>query len=82
MILAQDKRLHMAASALWVVILAPFLGIAVGTLISVIIGGCKELIWDLWLKRGCCDAEDMIADIIGALGGALLCFLVSLLLGL
>lgn len=80
MLIGQDKRLHMAASALWVMVLAPFLGIAAGTLISLVVGGIKELVWDLWLKRGCCDPEDMISDVVGALIGAGIMFIVSIVI--
>ena len=82
MLLQRDKQLHMASSALIVLLTAPFLGIAAGTLLSLFVGSCKELVWDKWLKRGCPDIEDMIADCIGALAGAGVCAIIGVLLGL
>lgn len=78
-LLQQDKVKHIASSALIVLVLAPFTGIAVGIAISVVLGGIKEIVWDKWMGKGCPDMEDMLADITGALGGGLVCYLISLL---
>jgi hypothetical protein len=76
----QDKLRHMASSGLIVVLLAYFTGIAGATLISLLIGGIKEVVWDKWMKRGCCDPEDLIADVVGALIGAGIMTLMVILL--
>ena len=78
--LGSDKIKHIGVSALIVVVLAPFTGIAGATLISLLIGGIKELVWDKWMKRGCCDAEDLIADVAGAILGVGICAFIGLLL--
>ena len=61
----KDKQLHLAVSALIVLVFTPLLGLYCAALSSLIIGAAKELIWDWWLGRGCADWWDMAYDVLG-----------------
>ncbi len=65
-ILAVDKKLHLIIGALIMLLFAP-INILLGSILVVVLGLGKELIWDKMLKRGTPDAKDFIATCIGGM---------------
>ena len=68
----QDGLLHILVSLVLCAIIAAFLPLWASALISIAVGGIKELIWDLWLKKGTAEWRDIISDTIGILIGTVI----------
>jgi len=74
-----DKFLHTWISAAIVVIIGFVLNkyfdvdslsaSGIGFITSIVIGSLKELVWDLWLKKGVPSLLDFLADVIGSVTG-------------
>lgn len=69
--IAQDGLLHIILSSLIAAILSLFLPIWVAAIITFAIGLAKELVYDLWLKKGTCELKDLICDVVGIIIGIL-----------
>ena len=68
MTMGKDKLYHLIAGfviALGFGLINPFLGLAAG----ITAGLAKDIIWDLYLKRGTFEVLDILATIIGAILG-------------
>ncbi len=50
--IGKDKLLHFFWSMILIMPLIYFLGGIYGSIALAIIAGLKELVWDIWLKRG------------------------------
>jgi hypothetical protein len=63
----KDKQIHFAAGFVTATITAFFTNniyLAVGA--ATFLGLFKDVVWDLWLKRGTFDYVDIIATILGS----------------
>lgn len=69
--IGQDGLLHIVLSSLIAAILSLFLPIWVAAIITFAIGLAKELVYDLWLKKGTCELKDLICDVAGIIIGIL-----------
>lgn len=69
--IAQDGLLHIVLSSLIAAILCLFLPIWIAAIVTFIIGLAKELVYDLWLKKGTCELKDLICDLVGIIIGIL-----------
>lgn len=67
----QDGLLHIILSSLIAAILSLFLPIWIAAIITFAIGLAKELVYDLWLKKGTCELKDLICDVVGIIIGIL-----------
>ena len=73
----QDKTKHAVISFLLTVVGYALLGnLLVASIIAITIGILKE-VYDKWFSggKGCGDVNDIIADLIGVLAGALSCYI-------
>ena len=66
-----DGLLHVIISAMMVLIVQIFAPWWVAVLVAFLIGVAKELIWDLWLRKGQMQIKDFICDAVGILTGCL-----------
>lgn len=69
--IGQDGLLHIVFSSLIAVVLSLFLPIWVAAIITFAIGLAKELVYDLWLKKGTFELKDLICDAVGIIIGIL-----------
>lgn len=69
--IGQDGLLHIILSSLIAAILSLFLPIWIAAIITFAIGLAKELVYDLWLKKGTCELKDLICDVVGIIIGIL-----------
>ena len=84
-LLKTDKLLHVIAGLLMpqvfylilVLMLNNILALIISFVLSVLIGGAKELLYDKYMKKGNCDIYDFIATCIGI---AVECILLILLI--
>lgn len=61
-----DKQLHFLGSALLMCMgYLLFNSIVLAFLLSLSLGVLKELVWDLWMKKGEPDIYDVVYNIIG-----------------
>ena len=68
----QDGLAHILVSLVLCAVLGAFLPLWAAVVITLAIGIAKELVWDLWLKKGTAEWRDMVSDAVGiALGAAL-----------
>lgn len=84
----QDVRKHVLAGFLIASIVSmlagsvlpyPQFGVLIGFGASVLIGAAKELIYDLWMKKGTAEWIDFIGTTIGGLVGSVLCYVIIIL---
>ena len=71
----KDKVLHLIAGfaiSLLFGTINPFLGLAV----AIIAGAAKEIVWDLYLGKGNCEAMDFVWTLIGGLMGFAIMYLI------
>ena len=66
-----DGLLHVIISAMIVLIMQIFAPWWVAVLVAIVAGVGKELIWDLWFKKGQMQIKDFICDAVGILTGCL-----------
>ena len=66
-----DGLLHVIISALIVLIMQIFAPWWAAVLVAFLIGVAKELIWDLWFKKGQIQIKDLICDAVGIIIGCL-----------
>ena len=66
-----DGLLHVIISALIVLIMQIFAPWWAAVLVAFLIGVAKELIWDLWFKKGQMQVKDLICDLAGIIIGCL-----------
>ena len=66
-----DGLLHVIISALIVLIVQIFTPWWAAVLVAFLIGVAKELIWDLWLRKGQMQVKDLVCDAVGILIGCL-----------
>lgn len=70
--IAKDKKLHFIAGMIIALISIPVtlysdLSDLCIMLPVIIIGAAKELIWDLWWKKGCFEWLDFFATVLGGI---------------
>lgn len=66
-----DGLLHVIVSTIIVLIMQIVAPWWVAIIVSILIGVGKELIWDLWLRKGQIQVKDLICDLAGILIGCL-----------
>jgi hypothetical protein len=66
MMLALDKRLHLAAGFLISLVVGLVVSPLFGFIAAGLAGAAKELLWDWWLGKGTPDWFDFLATLIGA----------------
>ena len=66
-----DGLLHVIISAMIVLIMQIFAPWWVAVLVAIVAGVGKELIWDLWSKKGQIQIKDLICDLAGIIIGCL-----------
>ena len=66
-----DGLLHVIVSAMIVLIMQIFAPWWAAVLVAILVGVGKELIWDLWLRKGQMQVKDFICDAVGVLIGCL-----------
>ena len=66
-----DGLLHVIISAMIVLIMQIFAPWWAAVLVAFLIGVAKELIWDLWFKKGQMQVKDLICDLAGIIIGCL-----------
>lgn len=62
-----DGFAHILVSLVIVLALQIVIPFWIAILVSLLIGIAKELIWDLWLKKGTPQWKDIICDLVGIL---------------
>lgn len=68
----QDGLLHILCSLVLCLVLSSFISVWIAALITLAIGFIKELVWDLWMKKGTAEWRDIISDLVGiAMGSGL-----------
>lgn len=71
----QDGLAHILVSLVLCAVLGAFLPLWAAAIIALSVGFIKELVWDMWLKRGTCDLKDVLCDVMGILLGAFIVLL-------
>ena len=66
-----DGLLHVIVSVLIVLIVQIFAPWWVAVLVAIVAGIAKELICDLWLRKGQIQVKDLICDAVGIIIGCL-----------
>lgn len=68
----QDGLLHILCSLVLCLVLSSFIPVWIAALITLAIGFIKELVWDLWMKKGTAEWRDIISDTVGIIIGTVL----------
>lgn len=76
-----DKMLHFIAGLLIALLFGWLVYPAFGFFMAVLIGGLKEMVWDILLDRGTPEMRDFVATAQGGLVGCFLLWLYSLVQG-
>lgn len=76
--LGTDGLAHVLASLVLCAVLGAFLPLWAAVIIALAVGIIKELVWDLWLKKGTAEWRDMVSDAVGILLGVLIIILHAL----
>lgn len=63
----QDGLTHILVSLILCAVLEAFMPIWIAALVTLAVGFIKELVWDMWLKKGTAEWRDIIADVVGIL---------------
>ena len=66
-----DGLLHVIISALIVLIMQIIAPWWAAVLVAIVAGVAKELIWDLWQRKGQMQVKDLICDLAGIIIGCL-----------
>jgi len=74
----QDGLAHILVSLVLCTVLGVFLPLWAAVLITLSVGFIKELVWDLWLKKGTAEWRDIVSDAVGILLGVLIIILYTL----
>lgn len=74
----QDGLTHILVSLVLCAVLGAFLPLWAAVIIALAVGIIKELVWDLWLKKGTAEWRDMVSDAVGILLGVLIIILHAL----
>lgn len=74
----QDGLTHILVSLVLCAVLGAFLPLWAAVIIALAVGIIKELVWDLWLKKGTAEWRDMVSDAVGVLLGVLIIILHAL----
>lgn len=74
----QDGLTHILVSLVLCAVLGVFLPLWAAVLITLAVGFIKELVWDLWLKKGTAEWRDIVSDAVGILLGVLIIILYTL----
>ena len=74
----QDGLAHILASLVLCAVLGAFLPLWAAVVITLAVGFVKELVWDLWLKKGTAEWRDIVSDAVGILLGVLIIILNAL----
>lgn len=77
--LGVDGLLHLLVSLVGVMVLALLMPLGVAVLAVLALGALKELVWDLWLKKGTAQWKDLACGAAGALLGALMALIASVI---
>lgn len=64
-----DGLAHVLVSLVLCALLAAFMPVWIAALAAFAAGIAKELVYDLWMKRGTCDLKDVVCDMAGTLLG-------------
>lgn len=75
----QDGLAHILVSLILCVVFGVFLPLWIAVLITLVIGLIKELVWDLWLKKGTAEWRDIVSDAVGIVLGVVLVLLNKLI---
>jgi len=76
-----DKQQHFIAGLLIALLFGWLVYPAFGFFMAVLIGGLKEMLWDLCLDRGTPDMRDFVATAKGGLVGCVLLWLYAFMGG-
>jgi len=76
-----DKVQHFVAGLIIALLFGWLVYPTFGFFMSVLIGGLKEMLWDLTLDRGTPEMKDFVATAQGGLAGCILLWLYSLIQG-
>ena len=76
-----DKSLHFIAGLFIALLFGWLVYPAFGFFMAVLIGGLKEMVWDILLDRGTPEMRDFVATAQGGLTGCILLWLYSLMQG-
>ena len=74
----QDGLAHILVCLVLCAVLGAFLPLWAAVLVTLAIGVAKELVWDLWLKKGTAEWRDIVSDAVGILLGVLIIILHAL----
>lgn len=66
-----DGMTHILVCYVLCCVLGAFLPVWAAVLITAFVGAAKELIWDMWMKKGNASWKDALCDGIGTVLGAL-----------
>lgn len=65
--MAKDKVTHFIAGVIMMMLFGVLFGPWWGFFLAVAIGAAKEVVWDMWLKKGTPEWMDFVATFVGAL---------------
>lgn len=74
----QDGLTHILVSLVLCAVLGVFLPLWAAVLVTLAVGVAKELVWDMWMKKGTAEWRDIIADAVGVLLGVFIIILYTL----
>lgn len=70
-----DGLAHVLVSLVLCAILGAFMPVWIAALSAFAAGIAKELVYDLWMKKGTCDLKDVLCDVMGILIGIIIVLL-------
>ena len=73
--LTADKAMHFMACALIAALAGSLLPWWAGAVVALGIGIVKELVWDMWMRRGTASWGDLAADVLGIPVGIMIALL-------
>lgn len=73
-----DGLAHVLASLVLCAVLGAFLPLWAAVLVTLAVGVAKELVWDMWMKKGTAEWRDMVSDTVGIVLGVLIIILYAL----
>lgn len=74
----QDGLAHILCSLVLCAVLGAFMPLWAAVLVTLAVGVAKELVWDLWLKKGTAEWRDIVSDSVGIVLGVLIIILYAL----
>lgn len=69
--LGQDGLLHIVVCSILVGALNIVMPLWLAVVITAVVGGAKEFVYDKWLKKGTFEIKDLVCNLIGILIGCL-----------